>query len=288
MTSPRPLPPSWPLMEWGMERGGDPISPAEAASLLAWWSDAGVDTLVDETPRDWLRPAAQPLLVTEDRSSRAKSRGDGTDTTRAPLDIARAERGFTPAQPGEPDTPPDQLSLFQGWLRDHSTLPFAAPGAPRVCPSGDPASGLMLLADMPAAEDCGSGTLISGEAGRLFDRMLAAIGRDRNSIYLASLSCLRSPDGRLGPQEARCATLARHHIGLVQPRALLLLGDAPAKALMGLGMAQARGRWHNVQTHAGPIRALVTFPPDFLLKQPALKAHAWADLQMLMQGYDDA
>jgi DNA polymerase len=143
----------------------------------------------------------------------------------------------------------------------------------------------MLLADMPAAEDCAAGTLLSGEAGRLFDRMLAAIGRDRGSIYLASLSCLRSPDGRWnGEASGRCAALARHHVGLAAPRALLLLGDAPAKALLGLGMVQARGRWHEVQTHAGPVKALVTLPPDLLLKQPGLKAHAWADLQMLMQG----
>jgi DNA polymerase len=143
----------------------------------------------------------------------------------------------------------------------------------------------MLLADMPAAEDCSAGALISGEAGRLFDRMLAAIGRDRGSIYLASLSCLRSPDGRWsGEASGRCAALARHHIGLVAPRVLLLLGDAPAKALIGMGMAQGRGRWHDIQTHAGPVKALVTLPPDLLLKQPGLKAHAWADLQMLMQG----
>jgi DNA polymerase len=143
----------------------------------------------------------------------------------------------------------------------------------------------MMLADMPGSEDCASGTLLSGEVGRLFDRMLAAIGRSRETIYLASLSCLRSPGGRLdGEAGGRCAALARHHIGLVQPRALLLFGDAPSTNLLGLNMAQARGRWHDLATHAGPVRTLVTLPPDLLLKSPKLKAHAWADLQMLMQG----
>lgn len=254
-----------------MERGGDPISPAEAASLLQWWTDAGVDTVVDEAPRDWLRPAA---------GIRSKA---GTQTS------SPANADWAPASAGsraEPqDTPPDQLELFRGWLKDRADLPFAAPRAPRVCPSGDPASGLMMLADMPAAEDCATGTLLSGEVGRLFDRMLAAIGRDRGSIYLASLSCLRSPDGRIeGEAGGRCAALARHHVGLVRPRALLLFGDTPAASLLGLNMAQARGRWHELTTHAGPVRTLVTLPPDLLLKSPKLKAHAWADLQMLMQG----
>lgn len=215
--------------------------------------DAGVDTIVDETPRNWLRPKpkveAQPLP--------------------------------------EEDRLPEQLGLFEGWLKTSDTLPFASPTAPRVCPSGDPASGLMIVTGMPQGEDCEAGTLLSGPAGRLFDRMMAAIGRDRGSIYLAALSCLRSPDGRFTDETARrCATLARHHIGLAAPRALLLLGDAPAKALLGLSMVQARGRWHDVATHAGPVKALVTLSPDHLLRQPAHKAHAWSDLLMLREGLE--
>jgi uracil-DNA glycosylase family 4 len=233
------------------------LSPAAAASALQWWADAGVDTLVDEQPRDWLRPNARSV---------------------APA----------PAPAAEPEAVlPGQLDLFRGYLQSDGALPFASPTAPRVCPSGDPASGLMMMIDMPAAEDCAAGTLLSGAAGRLFDRMLAAIGRDRGSIYLASLSCLRSPDGRLtGPAAGQCATLARHHIGLAAPRALLLFGDACSRALLGLPIAQARGRWHDVATHAGPVRAIVTLTPDYLLTQSWAKALAWADLQMLVRELD--
>ncbi|MFC7498028.1 uracil-DNA glycosylase [Enterovirga sp. GCM10030262] len=236
-----------------MERGDHPYSPAAALSALQWWADAGVDVIVDEAPRDWLRPQTRPTA---------------------------------PMKPQPPaDAPPDQLELFQAWLRDHAALPFASPAAPRICPSGDPAAGLMILTDMPAGEDCASGTLLSGEAGRLFDRMMAAIGRDRASLYLASLSCLRSPDGRLTGEAAnRCATLARHHVGLADPKALLIFGDAVSKALLGLSMAQARGRWHEIATHAGLIPTLVTIPPSYLLNQPSAKALAWADLQMLAEG----
>jgi DNA polymerase len=142
----------------------------------------------------------------------------------------------------------------------------------------------MIVTDMPTGEDCEAGLLIAGEAGRLFDRMLAAIGRSRETIYLAALSCLRSPDGRLNTEAAKqCATLARHHAGLVMPKALLIFGDAASKALLGLPLVQARGRWHELATQAGPVRALVTLPPSFLLAQPAAKAHAWADLQLLMK-----
>jgi DNA polymerase len=242
-------------MAVGMERDIDFTAAETAASALLWWRDAGIDVLVEERPRDWLKPAAPAPAA----------------ATPAPAPV-----------PG--DDPPGQLDLFHAWLAESGSLPFAAPSAPRICPAGDPAAGLMILADMPTGEDCAAGTLLSGEAGRLFDRMLAAIGRDRGSIYLAALSCLRSPDGRFSTDSAKsCAALARHHAGLVMPRALLILGDAASKALLGLPLVQARGRWHELATHAGPVRALVTLPPSYLLSQPAAKAHAWADLRMLIE-----
>jgi uracil-DNA glycosylase family 4 len=235
-----------------MERGEQDLN-AAAASLIAWWNEAGVDVALDEAPRDWLKPTAKPQPAA------------------APAAPASSEDG-----------PPPQLDLFQAWLASSAALPYAAPSAPRVCPAGDPAAGLMIVTDMPTGEDCNAGLLISGEAGRLFERMLAAIGRSRETIYLAALSCLRSPDGRFSTDAARqCATLARHHAGLVSPKALLIFGDAASKALLGLPLVQARGRWHELATHAGPVKALVTLPPAFLLGQPAAKAHAWADLQSL-------
>jgi len=229
------------------------VSREDAASVLQWWSDAGVDCLVDEAPRDWLRTAAPP-----------------------PPKVARVVTA--PA----PDLP-DQLELFHRYLAESDALPFAAPGAPRICPSGDPTSELMILTDMPTQEDCESNSLLSGQAGILFDNMLAAIGRNRDSIYLATLSCLRPSGGRFDEAGARqCAILARHHIGLVAPKALLVLGDSCTKALLGAGVIDARLRWHEIQTQAGQTAAIASFHPNYLLEQQSAKRHAWADLRMLM------
>jgi len=237
---------------------GDTDFDAAAASALAWWVDAGVGVVAGEEPRDWLRPKAPP----------------------SPFETKSAG----PAAEPEEELP-GQLDLFQAWLAKSDRLPFAAPAAPRVCPAGDPAAGLMVMIDMPSAEDCTAGTLLSGEVGRLFDRMLAAIGRDRSSIYFAAFSCLRPADGRMtGEAEQNCGRLARHHIGLAAPKALLLFGDGAARALLGLTVARARGRWHDVATHAGPVRALATISPRQLLQHPAQKAHAWTDLQLLAEG----
>lgn len=226
-----------------------------AESALAWWQEAGVDTIVGEEARDWLNP-------------KAKAPAPAPDIAPAP-----------------PDPVPADLDAFRAWFVDGARLPLDAPSAPRLGPSGDPASALMILIDMPGQDDVAAGTLLSGAPGALFDRMLAAIGLSRETVYLASLSPLRTPSGSLDANAAeRLAAIARHHIGLAAPQALLLFGDACSKALVGPAVAGARGRWHAVETPAGPIKTLVTIRPEKLDTQPKLKAHAWADLQLLMEG----
>ena len=224
-----------------------------AQSALSWWEEAGVDTIVGEEARDWLNPKAP-----------------------APTPAA--------SDPAPGAAMPGNLEAFTAWLAETDRLPFASPSARRIGPAGDPAAGPMMLADMPAADDVAAGTLFSGEVGALFERMLAAAGWSRETIYLAPLSPIRPAAGRIDQEGVRLlAGIARHHIGLVAPKALLLLGDSCARALLGMPMTEARGRWHALDTPAGPIRTLVTIRPQELVSQPKLKAHAWADLQLLME-----
>jgi uracil-DNA glycosylase len=220
-----------------------------AESALSWWHEAGVDTLVGESPRDWLNPKAAPA---------------------APV-----------AAPPPAETMPDALDAFSAWF---TALPLDAPAAARLAPEGDPASELMILIDMPGPQDIAAGRLLAGEAGALFERMLAAIGLGRGSVYLAPISPLRTPTGTLDPRRAELlGAAARHHIGLVAPKAVLLFGDACAKLLTGSSVAAARGRWHELATPTGKAKALVTIRPEKLLTQPGLKSHAWADLKLLME-----
>jgi DNA polymerase len=283
-----------------VERGHSSDFAAELASTFEWWADAGVDCLVQNGPRDWLKvvaPVAKPSLAPSEVEGRSDEVGAGVPRL-GPQDQVYPERRREAASMGSgradgvvQDLPlgplPDQLPLFHEWLRESDTLPYTSPAAPRVCPSGDPAAGLMILTAMPSSEDCGTGTLVSGAAGRLFDRMLAAIGRSRETSYIAGLSCLRPAGGRLdGAGAERCAQIARHHIGLAGPKAVLLIGDACSKALLGLGAAQARGRVHKISAGGREYSAIVTLHPDYLLQQQAAKALAWADLQLLMEILD--
>jgi DNA polymerase len=228
-----------------------------AESALSWWQEAGVDTIVGEEPHDWL-----------------------ADAKPSPAKASAPE----PRPPAPAADLPGDLRGFQDWLATAEALPLAATGAPRIKPAGAATSGLMVISDTPTAEDVAAGTLISGEQGQLFDRMLNAIGIGRDEIYLAPFSPIR-PATKLGQGEIDLlGRIMRHHIGLVGPKALLVLGDGCSRALFGAPTARTRGRWHDLDTPAGPVRALVTIRPQELLANAKLKALAWADLQMLREG----
>ena len=231
---------------------------AEAASALDWWRDAGVDVLVDDAPRDWTaRDVASPANT------------PAADTPRLP-------------EP-EPEVPlPSTLEGYLHW-RFGSDAPESAWGEPILHPAGDPTAPLMIFTDLPETGDAESETLLSGSAGRLFDRMLAAIGHSRDSVYIVPLCAARPITGQVPRDaEARLGELARHHVALAAPKQLLLLGQAASRAWAGADSGGRRGSLQPVNDTDGQSMIVATFTPRFLLEKPAAKADAWKDLQLLI------
>lgn len=225
------------------------------ASALEWWCDAGVDTLAEDAARDWLAPPAVKAAVPAAASAVAS----------APAEVL-----------------PETLAAFLAW-RLGETAPEAEWLTPRIGPSGDPASALMILTDMPEADD--TDRLLTGAPGRLFDRMLAAIGESRESVYLASLATARPLAGRIpGDAEPRLIQLARHHIDLVAPTKLLLLGQSASRVqstTSGSGFGNAS---HDIKHLSGDRQVVASYHPRFLLERPAAKAEAWKHLVLLSRG----
>ena len=232
------------------------IDPALAASLLDWWRLAGVDALIDEAPRNWL---AAP---------------------EAALARAIGQAGSAPvAAPAPVRAMPATLAEFETWRLGPDMPEAAWPGA-RCGVEGNTASGLMIVVECPDRDG-----LIGGAAGALFDRMLAAIGLTRETIYLVPMATVRPPSGRL-PSELLPALgeLLAAQIRLAAPRRMLVIGNAPSRAVLGTEMAPARGRLHSINHLDGqsPASVVATFHPRFLLERPAAKADAWRDLQLLI------
>ncbi len=155
----------------------------------------------------------------------------------------------------------------------------------RSLPAGDPAAGLMLLAAMPTAFDTPQTGLFAGREGRLLDAMLGAIGRDRSlQLSCRTLAPHRPAGGRIDPAVlAEHLKLARRHIALAAPKALLLLGDDASRAILDRRLSVARGQTHQILIDAITVNVVVTFPPQMLLERPASKADCWADLCRLLE-----
>ncbi|MDB5681267.1 MAG: uracil-DNA glycosylase, partial [Sphingomonas bacterium] len=181
---------------------------------------------------------------------------------------------------------PDTLAAFAEW-RLGPAAPEASWSGQALGTQGDIASGLMIVVDMPDREDDAAGALLSGSAGRLFDRMLAAIGRDRNSVYLTALAVKRPPAGRVADEIGqKLEALIRHHLALAAPKRVLALGNAASRAIMGLDVANARGSLRVVNHDKGTSEVVASFHPRFLLERPAAKADAWKDLMLLIGGLE--
>ena len=225
-----------------------------AASALEWWRDAGVDVLVGDDPFDWLG-AQEPLAVASPSHATA---------------VPEAPAAAFPAT----------SEAFFAW-RIGREAPESNWGMTLVAASGPVDSNLMILIDCPERDDRDS--LLGGAAGKLFDRMLAAIGRSRADVHLASVCTARPTSGRMPRDiEARLGEIARHHAGLSAPRRLLVMGDAASRAILSTNVMEARGRYH-VLNHTGGKKTdvVASFHPRMLLERPALKAEAWKDLQLL-------
>ena len=230
----------------------DQIGVAEMRGALAWWLDSGVDTLVQEEPRDWLKPA-EPKL--------------------------RAKAAETPP-PNIVEPSHETLAELQDWLSSSMQLPLASTTAKRLLPHGPEDAAIMLLSDAHTVQDATAGQPIGGEAWELAKRMLAAIKIPADQAYSASLSCQHSPGVKMSPAEREaCAEIARKHIRLAKPRRLLLFGDGPAQALLGKPLPQARGHVHKIEG----VRTVATFHPRALINQPSNKSLAWKDLLLLME-----
>jgi DNA polymerase len=234
---------------------------AEAESLIGWWRDAGVDVLIDEEPRNWLAEA-KPVAV--------KAASEPTMTA-------------APAPAPRPMRLPQTLAEFLAWLTTDADTLSDYPVRQRLAPEGDPASIPMIVTDVPERGDAEAGHLLTGESGALFDKMLSAWKIDRSQIYLVSVAPAR-PAGALMDKAALdlLAPLLVHHIRLVAPKKLWLMGEAASRAVLGMNVAEARGRLHTINYDGVTVQAIATLHPRVVVANPKSKGQVWADMQRLI------
>ena len=145
---------------------------------------------------------------------------------------------------------------------------------------GNRAADLMVIGEAPGAEEDRRGEPFVGRAGRLLDSMLAALGLDRTTVYIANVLKCRPPENRdPRPEEARaCAPYLDRQIALLAPKLILAVGRIAAQRLLetDASLGRMRGRVHRYGEPGVPV--MVTYHPAYLLRNPQAKAEAWRDL----------
>jgi DNA polymerase len=148
--------------------------------------------------------------------------------------------------------------------------------------AGSPNADLMFVGEAPGRDEDIEGLPFVGRSGQLLNRMLAAIGRDRQSAYIANVIPWRPPGNRTPtPIETEiCRPFIERQIELVAPKVLVTLGNPSSKALLNtqVGIMRLRGNWQEHRTAGGGvIPAMPTLHPAYLLRNPAAKKLAWRD-----------
>ena len=250
-------------------------------TLIEWYVEAGVDLAIDESPHDRFvpppalieqpAPAPQPSLrpVAVPLPMRA--------VAMAPEEAVGAARHEAAAA--------RTLDELKALMERFDGCSLKATANRLVFADGRPGSRVMLVGEAPGAEEDREGLPFVGRSGKLLDRMLAAIGLDRNDVYIANIIPWRPPGNRTPtPQEsAICLPFITRQIALANPDILVCLGGPAAQTLLQQrdGILKMRGQWFDYACGERVIRALATLHPAYLLRQPQQKRLAWRDLLAL-------
>ncbi len=254
-----------------------------AIELLTWYLEAGVDETIGEMPLDRFAlskvTASTAPRVAEPPPSHQPSRIP--PAPEAPtVDIV----GTSAELAAQCRTLDDLRAALEAF--DH---PLKKGANKTVFADGNPQAPLMIIGEAPGFDEDRLGLPFVGASGKLLDRMLASIGRDRSSAYITNILFWRPPGNRtpeMGDVQA-CLPFVLRHIALVDPQAILMVGGASTKALLGRteGIGQLRGHWHDLVLPGltRPVPVLATYHPAFLLRTPEMKGAAWRDLLLMAE-----
>ena len=148
--------------------------------------------------------------------------------------------------------------------------------------SGDPNADLLLVGEGPGEEEDSNGEPFVGKAGKLLDKILKAIGYDRDdNIFIANIVKCRPPENRnpLPSEVEKCTPYLVNQINLIKPKLIVALGKVAGQTLLkqDLLIKDMRKKMH----HYNDIPLIVTYHPAALLRNPSLKIDVWEDFQCI-------
>ena len=256
--------------------------------LLRWYIAMGADEAIGWAPSDRLAGTPKPIPVAA--------------PARPPLPVSAnvAPADVQPAGPASREAfatsiEASSLAELEAAVRAFEGCSLKGTATNTVFSDGVPGAPLMIIGEAPGADEDRIGKPFVGRSGQLLDRMLAAIGFDRQTnAYITNVLFWRPPGNRKPtPEEtAACLPFVWRHIALSRPKILLLSGGTATAALLGRaeGITRLRGRWFDLAVPGleHPVPTLATYHPSFLLRAPARKGEAWRDLLALQSRFQES
>src|SRR6202040_2925426 len=267
-----------------------------ARELLAFYLEAGVDALLGEAPVDRFAggdaraeaPRAQPAPAPAARRPPPRPAASGeTSTAIAPPTPEAAVMAARAAAKNAAS-----LAELRAILNGFEGCALRGTARQLVFADGNPQARVMFVGEAPGREEDLEGLPFVGRSGKLLDRMIAAIGLDRSSAYIANVIPWRPPGNRTPtPQETQiCLPFIQRQIELANPDILVTLGNPSTQTLLSTreGIMKTRGRWFDYDTGTRTIRAIATFHPAYLLRSPSYKRMSWLDLRAIAKALAQA
>lgn len=256
-----------------MDASTQPKLAAQFTAAMAWWRDAGVDLDFADTPTRWL---AAPDDSAEPGAGFAQSATASAAKAAAAAPEPRAMIG------GPREGWPQDLESFAAWWLSEPALDDGAVRE-RVPPRGAAGAELMVVVPQPEIGDAESGdagapdgpALLSGPEGRLLDAIITAMGLSSDQVYRAAVLPRHTPLADWPALSAAgIGAVLCHHIALVAPKRLIVLGNS-ILPLVGHDPAQTAKVLQSFNHEGRTIPLLGAFELGAMLGRPKWKAAFW-------------
>jgi DNA polymerase len=248
-------------------------------AALAWQLDLGADVALGETPVNRYEAVAESAPV-------AAPAAAAHPVAMVPAPVAAPDTGLAVRVAVEAAAQAQDLAALRGAMAGYEHCELKRGAKSLVFADGLPGARVMVVGEAPGRDEDLEGRPFVGRAGQLLDRMFAAIGLSRGAtdpaaaLYITNVMVWRPPQNRdPTPDEvAMLLPFLQRHIALAGPEVIVVMGNTPLSALLGVkGITRLRGQW--AQALGKPVLPMVH--PAYLLRNPAAKREAWADLLSL-------
>ena len=243
--------------------------------LLDWYIFAGVtDTCGDEVCLNVAQNKLESFNLEENKKTLPQQNAP-INKNNAATSISRNANDIC-SKANSLEELKDILEKFEG-------CGLKSTAASTVLGEGNSNAKIMLIGEAPGADEDRIGKPFVGKCGKLLDKMLNAIGLDRNECYITNILPWRPPGNRAPTDDelAICLPFLKRQIELIKPKFILLLGGIALKSVMDTtdSISRTRGKWQTYTLITGEnIDVLATFHPSYLLRSSQQKSKAWTDL----------